>query len=633
MPRHLTPLVLFAIAVTLLVPSCDNTAAPRPAPSEHESDRPAPRTSAPGRHPERVAKPAPDKRFVPTPSTEITLSTEARHGLLRYARSRCDGDQAEAAAVARSAGLEVHNPLIVTLYKKSGGRLSSQRVDSADSDLFGKVDAAVPTLCKGVAADVYVHLEVVSFTARLPNFGIKGIFDYKVFEPQVTGIAYELDGKRYELDPLRQLELNFGPKSTRTFLAEQFGTTPGGMNSRNNLIVEIYRVIHFGERYPDRAFADYRRGHVILEPNDVTDALVGERLALIGQWYKHNVIDGEVTYKYAPSPMKYLNDERTMVRSTMAVWVLNRLAEHLDDDELRHLGRETIDTYLDRYFNIADSRAQGSLIPSTKPLANGNLVHNRYTSASFIAAAILERKDWETQRGDVDLLLAYAMGFARDDGVMWTQFAQSQYFMPGQLLLAVSYAFGKTHDKVYGDFFEKVWTTYATPLRQMMHLGNEIYIPLAPAWYTQPTASMYHLTHEDRYRDFVFEINDRVAKIYDHNARYQVYPEYDGAMTPKLGSYGNNSVTAAALESVVDAAVVAKAEGDEVRLARYLEVIRHATAYLMRLQYVEANTYYIRERQRVVGGFKTDLVNSHLWMDNVWHLTSAFVKIHRNHLL
>jgi len=148
-----------------------------------------------------------------------------------------------------------------------------------------------------------------------------------------------------------------------------------------------------------------------------------------------------------------------------------------------------------------------------------------------------------------------------------------------------------------------------------------------------PMAQMYLLTGNDEYKDLIFAINDRTLIAYEQNARYQVYPDYDGMLAPKPGSMGNNSVTAASLEALADAAIVAKKAGDMDRYRRYQKVIRHATAFLLRLQYLPENTYYIQERQRVVGAFKNDMVNTRVWMDSVWHLTSAFIKIQQNRLL
>ena len=70
-----------------------------------------------------------------------------------------------------------------------------------------------------------------------------------------------------------------------------------------------------------------------------------------------------------------------------------------------------------------------------------------------------------------------------------------------------------------------------------------------------------------------------------------------------------------------------------MRYKKYQQVIRHATAFLLRLQWIPENTYYIQERERVVGGFKNDMVNTKMWMDSVWHLTSAFIKIQQHRLL
>ena len=73
--------------------------------------------------------------------------------------------------------------------------------------------------------------------------------------------------------------------------------------------------------------------------------------------------------------------------------------------------------------------------------------------------------------------------------------------------------------------------------------------------------------------------------------------------------------------------------GVQARFERYRAAIRHVVAYLLRLQYTPANTYWVRDKAGVTGGFKTDLLNNKLWMDNVWHLTSAFIKIRQHDLL
>jgi len=569
--------------------------------------------------------------FAPARDTDQPLGRNAREALLRAARAACAGHDFDEAAPPELA--DFTKPIIVHAFHRDGRHAGRIRVNG-NAPALVKVARRVPSLCaKKDAGNLYLHLMAVTFTARLANFGIVGIFDYRVFEPQVMGLAYELEGKRAERDPIQQTMWNYGPKTLRAKLAKAVGLNPKTAPADNRLTIEIYRVQHFAERYPDRSFGDFYRGFETLRPEDLTSAGLKKRLGLIGEWFRNNVIDGQITYKYHPTRRKYQNGERTMVRSTMSTWVLNRLGTYLGDEGLLAKGLEVARFYFERYFQMKESLEAGRILASTDPLKNGNVVRDRYTVASFIAAALLERQDWEDYSRQVELLMAYAMSFKRADGVMWTPFGQSQFFMPGQLLLGVAYAYGRTKDARYKRFFDEVFDVYSAMLGDMMALGHGRYAPYAPAWYTQPAAAMYEITGDARYRDFVFAINDRVALHYEMNAAHQVHPDWDGILTPKPIGWGNNSITAAALEAITDAAIVAKKAGDATRYEAYRRVVRRTVTYLCRLQFTPANTYFIRKRQRVVGGFKTDLLDHRVWMDNVWHLTSAFIKVHRAGLL
>jgi len=579
----------------------------------------------------------PDQGFVPRIDEPIDVDETTRRYLLWYARQACGGGRGLARMVPPPGLADATRPIIVTLFHARGERRVRRRVDG-DAPLTEKLDGVMPQVCAGLdeagLRAHQIHLMVVTRTVRTPNFGFKGLFQNKLFEPQVMGVAFEAKGKRSERDPIEQVMYNHGPKSVRKALMEDLGGAPQSMSVRNDLIVEFYEVAHFAERPGDHAFTDYFRGYARLTPDQVTHDLLMSRIRLIGEWYRNNMRpDGQVTYEFSPSNRKEYDAKRTMVRSTMAVWVLNRLGAFLADDELTRLGWTGIDTYLDRYFQIEKSRAAGRIVPSPVPLKNGNLVENRYTVASFIAGAIMERADWRQHAADVELLMTYAMSKQRPDGVVWTQFANSQYFMPGQLMLMVSYAASKTGDARYLAFFDTMLGAYGGALEAQMALAPPLWVPYAPAWYTQPWAHRYLQAPDDRLRDLVFGINDRVVRHHRYNADDQRHYDYDGAMTPKRGYYGNNSVTAASLEALADAAIVARAAGDTERFARYQTAIRSITAYLLRLQFTPDNAYWVRDKKRVIGGFKTDLINQKVWMDNVWHLTSAFIKIQQNRLL
>jgi hypothetical protein len=566
--------------------------------------------------------------YKPQAATELKFDEPTRRYLLDYARAICDGDKSKARELTRPEGFEdPQAPVIALIYDVDGGRKAHHRADSKDTPLTAQIETAATEVCKRDGRGDQLHLLVVTYTARLPNFGSKGIFDNKVFEPQVYGVAVEYGGRRVEVDPVIQVEANRGSKGVREHINKALGSSIDLFTTENKMIVEIYKVAHFGERRTDGSFVDFYRGHTVLRPEDVTTEMVRERIGLIGDWYRNNIFGSEVVYEYSVSSGSYRDKERTMVRSLMATWVLNRLAFFLDDEELKDLGEEVIEHYLDDYFQIEKSREAGKIIPSTKKLPIGNVVKNRYTSASFVSAAILERDDYARWAGDTAMLMEWTMGFQRDDGVLYTEYPQSQYFMPGHLMLSLAYHYNKLGEP-YKQWFDGIYDTYEIPVYQMMELADGRYHPLAPAWFTQPAAAMYHKTGDDRYRDFVYAINDRVVKLHEHNRAEMLHYDYDGILTPKLGYYGNNSVTAAALESLADAAIVARKDGDTDRYKAYTTVVRHTTAYLMRIQFTPDNTYYVKHRERAVGGFKKDMVSSVLWMDNVWHLTSAFIKIY-----
>lgn len=481
--------------------------------------------------------------------------------------------------------------------------------------------------------DDFLHFEWEVYKADLPNFGIKGLFDNRVYEPHMTGLSYKLKDKAIEITPLETIKLNWGPQMVRNRLAKAVGIAPDAMPKTNDLKISIYETDHFGERFPDRNFVDYVRGRKFISADDVNLDLVKQRLKLAGNWYKNNFRNGEVTYMYHPYNDEENNQDRTVVRSTMALWAMNKLAIFLNDDELKKMGEEGIKHYLEDYFQMSQSIKTNKVLPRELPLANGYIVKNHWSSAGFIICAIAERGETAKYQKEIELLLNWMLTFENQDHTLWTEEAQNQYFMPGHFLLAVATLFEKTGEAKYKEIFDRIYGAYEEPLRGMMNLGNDLHAPYAPAWFTQPLAKMYHVTKDDRYLTMVLNINDRVKRWYVINSQFQIYPDYDGILAPKAGYFGNNSVTAAALESLADAAWLTKLSGDAVRYSEYVSVLRHTTAYLMRLQYIDDNLFWVKNKTRTRGGFATDLVNGDIWMDNVWHLTSAFLKIYDGELL
>jgi hypothetical protein len=550
--------------------------------------------------------------------------------LVRCARHVVDGQQPTGGGTGASKTAAGEGVVLTVFHRDGRFLLRLEREPSTDaaedvvSELAGEASMALSGTKPG---DLFLHLQLIESTARFPNFGIAGFFDARAYEPRINGLTYEIGSQRVTIDPLQAVLLDLDSKRSRQHLARALDLDPRDMPARSDLFIEVSTVTHVGERFPDHDFARFVRGHLPVAPSEVSRARVLESLRLIGEWYENNVCDGEVTYQYDPQDGRFLDAKRTIVRSTMAAWILNRLAEFLDHDRLRDLGELTLEFYLERYFRMSASLAAGRLLPSPEPLANGYRVENHCTSAAFVVASILERGELETYVREVELLMEWCMGFQRPDGTLWTQWAQNQFFMPGQLLLVVAHLFAETGEARYEDFFHQTFWAYERPYRDLMKLAPANCTPYAPGWATQPAAAMYLATGDERLLPLIWEINDRIVVWCDDNALHAAHPDSDGILAPKPGYYGNASITAAALESIVDAARVAEATGDRQRLSVYRDVIRRAAAFLLRLQYAPANTYFIERREQVVGAFKKDLVNNLVWCDSVWHTASAFMKI------
>ena len=175
--------------------------------------------------------------------SELNLPEANQRELLAAARQICDGGNAPEISPTLAA---LQRDIIPILYGPDGKRAASERLRGEDATMKRLADH-LPALCEKAPPGARLHLLVVGYTARLPNFGIKGVFDQKVFEPMVNGLVYEFRGVRREIDPMAQVERNLGSRGVRQEIAFGAGLTSQKAPAANGLIVEIYRALHIGE--------------------------------------------------------------------------------------------------------------------------------------------------------------------------------------------------------------------------------------------------------------------------------------------------------------------------------------------------------------------------------------------------
>jgi len=67
-------------------------------------------------------------------------------------------------------------------------------------------------------------------------------------------------------------------------------------------------------------------------------------------------------------------------------------------------------------------------------------------------------------------------------------------------------------------------------------------------------------------------------------------------------------------------------------IQKYKEAIRLGTRFILQIQFIENNTFYLNNDIKVIGGFKTSLTNNGLRIDNTQHSMMALMKTYENEI-
>jgi hypothetical protein len=82
------------------------------------------------------------------------------------------------------------------------------------------------------------------------------------------------------------------------------------------------------------------------------------------------------------------------------------------------------------------------------------------------------------------------------------------------------------------------------------------------------------------------------------------------------------------LEGLIDAFVLAREIGDKAHQEKYRKAIVLGLRSSMQLQFGdEVDLYYVRDKQRVLGGMRTEVYDNEIRVDNVQHVLMGVQKI------
>ncbi len=524
-------------------------------------------------------------------------------------------------------------PITIFLFNEQGDEGASYKVADEDLNLTQKIAVAVKVVCEKwrhqpISLSIpapYVHIMLITSTYEIQNYG-DVIFKNKIYEPKVTGIVFENNVKSEDISPLDAITHDIGPIQAKNYLCQFMNFPPQQLRFEKNIKIQIYKVDHFGERYPDRKYESFFRGHKIFRENDVNHDSIMDSIRIISSWFKNNIdANNQPIYAFADKTEYKPAKKQNIVRIANGVWTINKTASFLKDPDLKKIGENCIQQQMNKYFDTDKSIKEKKLIPLDRSNIKGQNILNRPSLAGFILLSMLENT--AKYEKEINLITPWLMAHQTPSGKIDTPFAEDQFLTPGQLLLAVVGLYSKMPDEKVMLFLKKSAEYYLKEFSSLLDLGPKNFAILSPHWFSQYFTEIYFLTGDKRYRDFVYKLNDRVLNRYKNCLNKSSYFDYEGAIVPKAEYYGNSKTTAAGAQALLEGWRIAKRDNDQKKMAIYKKAIMRACAYLMRLQYRKENLYYIKEKEKILGGIKYDLIRGKIFLDNVSHTANLFMKM------
>lgn len=333
--------------------------------------------------------------------------------------------------------------------------------------------------------------------------------------------------------------------------------------------------------------------------------------------WMHNQVDGEgrIVYKYYPSSGRESPNDNS-IRQAMASVCLNRIALQTGRPADREVADRNLAHLLRKYYRR--DGAFGYLAEGAKA---------KLGAAALAALAVFENPDAARYREQFDRLSHTVDALWQETGEFRTFLLpddrnDNQNFYPGEALL-----FWATRLAQDGGDPARFLQSFAYYRDWHRANRNPAFVP----WHTQAyyTALPVAGAAAAALEAFIFEMNDWLLEM----QQWDTAPHADlkgRFYNPKHPEYGppHASSTGVYLEGLIDAFDLARRNGDSARAGRYRLAILRGLRSLMQLQFRDdADMYYVAERERVLGGIRTEVYDNAIRVDNVQHGLMALLKI------
>ena len=495
----------------------------------------------------------------------VVVATARSRGQLRH-RISTVGDAFEATIQMAIAGLDLGDGIdtvelnLCHSLRTVPPDLNSSRLDNNQAGIFGVV-----LMEHGSIVALLAPTELVS-SNRSPK----------------RAIAHLLENAGYPADALER-----GAVTAATIQSEQYlcRLTPTGAEIR-----PLFRAAR----------------PIDLSPLD--HAAVHELAGGMTRWMLNQVQpDGRTVYKYWPSRGTEADGDNT-IRQAMATICLGRIADRTDDPTARDRADRNLDHLIATYYR--EDGPYGLAIEGDKVKLGG---------IALMALAILESPNRARHAEALAHLVETIAHLHNPDGSFRTFYAPAdrndcQNFYPGETLLFWAHALKAGLPGVTAEAYMRAFRYYRDFFRAE---PNPAFVP----WHTQAHLVMRDLVDEPELDGFIFEMNDWLLSMqqWDSAPYADLLGRFYDPHRPHLGA-PHASATGVYIEGLIDAFELARLYGDKPREANYRRAILRGARNLARLQFrTDEDMFYIRQRQRVEGGIRTEAYNNEIRVDNVQH--------------
>jgi hypothetical protein len=428
------------------------------------------------------------------------------------------------------------------------------------------------------------------------------------------GLEVTFNGTKHCVSPLNTIASNQSLQQWFTELLEEKRITDErffAVGGQATLLECRQFILQIGK--PAKAVETYRGSPLV--PTDLpAKKLTDKVISGVARWFMSNQDeDGALPYKYDPSSDTYSSTDNP-IRRFMASIAFNRMAQTLDRQDMKVAARKNLDFNLRRFYRVENGKGMITWQGSVK-----------LGSLALAALAIIESPFAEKWKDELSALRCTIDGLWQSSGAFRTFLYpadrnDNQNFYPGETLLFWATSLQQKPDP---DLLERALKSISYYRRYFWKDPNPAFVP----WHTQAATLLFRLTGNSSLRDYVFEINDWLLPHQQWGGSLD--SDYWGRFYSPDKPYGkpHASATGVYLEGLVDALVLAREIGDEIRAESYDRAMQRGIRSMAQLQFHdEIDAYYVRRKERVIGAVRTESADNEIRIDNLQHGLMALLK-------